>query len=250
VSAVRLLASHAELLEATGGDLFVRYDLPDPLDHPAHALGAAVATLRHTHTRRLGLLVMGPPEDAGHLVGALVSAGEIPSGLAHVTVSTGSLDAVAEHVPVGVGNDWEWLCSTSSPAPVPAESRLVPLGEEHRDELDAFLSEHNARTDARPFQQPDQRWVGARDDRGTLVACGVREPGVAGYPVLSGITVHPDQRGGGLGLAITANLTRAAVAERGVCSLGMYSDNDVARRLYHRLGYGADHHWSSRRPLA
>jgi predicted GNAT family acetyltransferase len=32
-----------------------------------------------------------------------------------------------------------------------------------------------------------------------------------------------------------------------VCTLGLYSHNDVARRVYHGLGYGGDHLWSSRR---
>ena len=89
--------------------------------------------------------------------------------------------------------------------------------------------------------------VGVRDDTGRLVACGVREPNVAGWPMLFGITVHPDERGTGLGLAVTAHLTREAVRERGVCTLGMYSHNHVARRLYRGLGYAGDHLWSSRR---
>ncbi|HET6666457.1 MAG TPA: GNAT family N-acetyltransferase, partial [Intrasporangium sp.] len=105
----------------------------------------------------------------------------------------------------------------------------------------------NAHTDARPFETPEQRWVGVRDADGTLVACGVRERTLAGTPILEGITVRADQRGTGLGLAVTTRLTREAVRSDGVCTLGMYSDNDVARRLYHGLGYGEDHVWSSRR---
>jgi GNAT superfamily N-acetyltransferase len=249
VSRVRVIDRHADLLEATGGDAFVRYDLPDPLEFPAYLLGEAVATLRHTHTRRLGLLVMGPPADAGALAEELVAGGLVPPQLAHLTVSRGSMEAVARHVPVGPGNDWEWMYAASPPPEVPGEERLVPLEESHREELDAFLAQHNARTDARPFLTPGQHWVGVRADDGALVACGVREPGVSGHPALAGITVRPDQRGTGLGLAVTAHLTRAAVEEHGVCVLGLYSDNDVARRLYHGLGYTGDHLWSSRRPL-
>jgi predicted GNAT family acetyltransferase len=86
-----------------------------------------------------------------------------------------------------------------------------------------------------------------RDDSGRLVACGVRERSLAGHPILSGITVDPTQRGLGLGLAVTAHLTRRAVEEAGVCTLGMYSHNAVARRVYLGLGYGDVHEWSSRR---
>jgi ribosomal protein S18 acetylase RimI-like enzyme len=248
VSTVRRLDSHAALLEATRGDAFVRFDLPDPLDHPAYQLGSAVATLRHTHTRALGLLVMGPPGDAGALVGALVAEGVVAPSLTRVTATRGSLDAVAAHLVVGVRNDWEWMCTQAAPPVIAGEERLVALAERDRAELDAFLAVHNDRTDARPFQGPGQHWVAVRGRAGELVACGVREPGVSGYPVLAGITVHPDHRGSGLGLAVTARLTRDAVAEQGVSVLGLYSDNAVARRLYHGLGYGEDHLWSSHRP--
>jgi GNAT superfamily N-acetyltransferase len=248
VSSLRRLDSHAGLVEATGGDPFVRYDLPDPLDHPAYALGDAVATLRRTHTRRVGLLVMGPAHDAGALVRAMVAEGLVAPTLAHVTVTRGSLDAVAAHLPVGPGNDWEWMYAATPPPVVAGEERLVPLTEDDREQLEGFLAAHNDRTDARPFRTPDQHWVAVHDDRGHLLACGVREPSVSGYPALAGITVHPANRGSGLGLAVTAYLTRAAIAERGVSVLGLYSDNDVARRLYHGLGYGGDHLWSSHRP--
>ena len=244
---LRELPTHTDLLEASGGSAFVRYDIPAPLARPGYALGTAVALPRRTHTRRLGLLVIGPPDDAGRLVGAMVAGGLHPSDLAHVTVSRGSLAAVGEHLALGGGNEWEWMCAASAPPPAPAEDELVPLAPEHLPEIASLLAEANPRTDARPFELPDQHWVGARDTSGRLVACGVREPNVAGHPVLSGITVRASHRGRGLGLAVTAHLTRAAVHESSVCTLGMYSDNDVARRIYHGLGYRGDHLWSSRR---
>jgi GNAT superfamily N-acetyltransferase len=243
---VRRLESHAELLEATRGDPFVRFDLPDPLEHPAWSLGDAVAVPRRTHTRRLGLLVMGPAGDAGELVGRLAEQ-DLLADLAGVTVSRGSLDAVAQHLTLGEGNEWEWLYAASPPPVVGAESRLVALSRNDVDDIRSLLDLANPTTDARPFEFPDQHWVGACDEVGTLVACGVREPNLAGWPVLSGITVHPTRRGTGLGLAVTAHLTRAAVRETGVCTLGLYSHNDVARRVYHGLGYGGDHLLSSRR---
>ena len=50
----------------------------------------------------------------------------------------------------------------------------------------------------------------------------------------------------GWGAAVTAHLTRLAVAEVGACALGMFADNDVARRLYHRLGFTTGMEWTSR----
>ena len=55
-----------------------------------------------------------------------------------------------------------------------------------------------------------------------------------------------DRRGEGWGAAVTAHLTRLAVAETGACALGMFADNDVARRLYHRLGFTTGMEWTSR----
>jgi len=246
---LRELGTHAELLAAAGGSPFIRYDIPAPLDHAAYALGEAVALPRQTHTRRLGLLVLGPPDDAGALVGSMAGAGLHPADLTGVTVQRGSLPAVATHLPVADGNEWEWMYAVAAPARVAAEDRLVPLSEDDLPDIAALLAEANPRTDARPFEYPGQHWVGARDDEGRLVACGVRETNVAGFPLLAGITVHPDERGTGLGLAVTAHLTREAIADAGVCTLGMYSDNAVARRVYHGLGYTGDHLWSSRRIL-
>jgi ribosomal protein S18 acetylase RimI-like enzyme len=190
---------------------------------------------------------MGPAEDVERLVGTMLAEGVVPPGLRAVTVQRGALDAVAGHLPLADGNEWEWLYAAQPPSEVPSESRLVTLAATDLGEIQGLLDVANPHTVARLFERPDQRWVGARDAAGGLVACGNREPNVAGWPVLSGITVHPDHRGTGLGLAVTAYLTREAVRERGVCTLGMYSHNDVARRLYRGLGYGGDHLWSSRR---
>ncbi|KQU68469.1 GNAT family N-acetyltransferase [Phycicoccus sp. Root101] len=241
------ISSHEELLAFSGGSAFLRWDIPSPLVGAAHCLGAAMALPRQTHTRRHGLLVMGPPTDVDALVGELVAARLLPDPLGSVTVERGSLPAVAHHLPVTEGNEWEWLCATQPPSQVPAEDRLEVLGDADEAPIRALLALANQRTEARPFERADQHWVGVRADDGSLLACGVREPNVAGHPHLSGITVHPRARGTGLGLAVTARLTRAAVRDAGVCTLGMYSDNDVARRLYTGLGYGEAHLWSSRR---
>jgi ribosomal protein S18 acetylase RimI-like enzyme len=241
------ITSHADLLAATDDSAFIRYDIPLPLEGTGYALDGAVALPRRTHTRRLGMLLMGTPDAIGRLVGTMLTRDLLPTDLLRVAVQRGALDAVAAHLPLADGNEWEWMYAAQAPPVVPAESRLVGLAQADLPEIRGLFDVANPRTDARPFAFPDQQWVGARDGSGRLVASGVREPNVAGWPALSGITVHPDERGTGLGLAVTAYLTREAVRERGVCTLGMYSDNDAARRVYHGLGYGGDHLWSSRR---
>ena len=68
-----------------------------------------------------------------------------------------------------------------------------------------------------------------------------------GVPHLASIATHPSARGRGLGALVTAALTRRLLDEGApVVTLGMYADNDVARRMYLRLGFRCDHRWSSR----
>jgi ribosomal protein S18 acetylase RimI-like enzyme len=246
-AALQRVTTHEELLALSGGSGFLRWDIPSRLSGPAYRVGEAFALHRQTHTRRHGLLVMGPPEDVDRLLAQMLAADLLHDALGSVTVQRGSLDAVARHLPLGEGNDWEWLRALEPPPAVAAEGRLDTLDQGDAPVIRALLDLANPGTDARPFEYPDQRWVGVRDDDGSLLACGVREPNLAGHPVLSGITAHPSARGTGLGLAVTARLTRDAVEETGVCTLGMYSHNDVARRLYTGLGYGDTHAWSSRR---
>ncbi|ADU48092.1 GNAT family N-acetyltransferase [Intrasporangium calvum] len=247
--------THAELVAATGGDAFIRHDLSDPLEGPGWSLGSALIVPRRTHTRRLGLVVLGRPDDVAGLALELVGRGDTENPLAdprflHATVERPAFEAFASVVPLtDPGGDWEWMCTRTAPPPVPGEDRVVGLDETDEDEIQALLALANPRTDARPFETPGQRWVGVRDDCGALVACGVLDRTLSGAPILEGITVRMDLRGTGLGLAVTAALTREAVRSDGFCTLGLYSDNDVARRVYHGLGYGDDHLWSSRRLL-
>jgi GNAT superfamily N-acetyltransferase len=245
---VRRIVTHDELVAAAGADPFICHEIPAPLSVPAWAVGAAVAVLRHSNVRRLGVAVLGPVGDVEVLAAGLAETGELHrNGVRGVTVERAVFDAVRRHLPLGdEGGEWEWLCTTREPEKMPKEACLIPLSVQDLPDIAALLSVANARTDARPFEHAGQVWVGARDEAGRLVACGVREPNLAGVPVLSGITVDESARGTGLGLAVTAHLTRAAVRDSGVCTLGLYSDNDVARRLYRGLGYGHGHAFRSR----
>lgn len=250
---LRELTSHDDLLAATGGSRFVRYDLPRSLAHPAYGLGGAVAVPRRTHTRRTGMLVMGDPDDAARLASWLLADGPLPPPPVNLTVARGAMPGIESLLQAGAGwrvtraAEWDWMCTTTLPPTMPGERLLVDLAEADEGDIRAVLDEANRDTDARPFETPGQHWVGARDADGRLVACGVVEPGVADQPVLAGITVLPRARGTGLGLAVTAHLTRRAVTSHGVSTLGMYADNDAARGVYRRLGYGDVHPWSSRR---
>ena len=92
-----------------------------------------------------------------------------------------------------------------------------------------------------------KRWIGLRDASGALIAVGGAEWEDSDVPHLAGIVTAQARRGEGLGAVITAGLTRWSIEEHGVCTLGVFSDNTVALRLYARLGYRTGRAWASRR---
>ncbi|MBM6399407.1 GNAT family N-acetyltransferase [Phycicoccus sp. MQZ13P-5] len=138
------------------------------------------------------------------------------------------------------------MWTRTAPPAVPGEGRVVALHPADRAEATAFLEAHSPRTHGQPFARSGQLWLGVRDDDGSLLACGGSEPSEAGTPTLAGIAVATDRRRSGLGAAVTAALTRRGVEEAGACALGMFADNDSARRVYERLGFTTGMRWRSR----
>ncbi|HYN29223.1 MAG TPA: GNAT family N-acetyltransferase [Dermatophilaceae bacterium] len=257
-SPLRRVRTHADLLAASGGSPFVRWDLTDPLVAKGYAVSAgdgaqavgpgSVAFARRTRARGVSLVLLGSA--AG--VTDLVSRPEVRAWAAGldaaraVSAPRGADAAVPGALGAGDATQWEWMWTTRALPDVPGQERVQVLDESHREALLAFLGAHNPRTHGQPFARPGQLWVGVRDRRGALVAIGCSEPNPAGAPHLAGITVAPGLRGHGLGAAVTAYLTSEGVGRTGVCTLGMYADNDRARALYHRLGYSTEVVWSTR----
>lgn len=248
-SRVRRLTSYEEVLEASGGDAFVRYELPSDYTGPAFALDHAVAFVRTGSQGRTGLTAIGPTDGIDHLLGQLTQTGQ----LAQFPVSSVSLpqhawELHARYFGMSVGGDWDWMWTTTVPPAFPQEEELVELDDTaDLAEITALLEGANPTTHAHPGEGVTDLWLGVRDTAGRIVACAALHRNAAGHPHLSGITVAPELRGRRIGLAMTAALTRRAVEKEGVCTLGMFSDNDVARRLYHGLGYRTAQKWASRR---
>ena len=119
------------------------------------------------------------------------------------------------------------------------------------DELLALLERASPRRMASPGDPHVLRWCGIRDASGALVACAAEVDDMANAPHLAGVAVAPEARSRGLGRAITAWLTRQLLAEgHPLVTLGMYADNEPARRAYRAIGYRDTHHWSSGRTPA
>lgn len=88
-------------------------------------------------------------------------------------------------------------------------------------------------------------WLSTRDEQDLAAVGGLHELG-SGAPHLAGIAVRRDVRRAGIGTAITVELTRRAIAQGGVSTLAVNSDNTGAIRLYERLGYRLEHHFHTR----
>jgi len=242
------LTSWEQLQAAAGDDAFVRYDV-GPAFAGGWAVDGAVAFVRPTPSRRLSLALLGGAPGVALLLSSLAADPEVLGGRRPTAVSLPvELEPLLhQHFRAMGGADWEWFWTTAAPSFVPGEQDLTVLDNcADAEELAAFLAEVSPSASARPGDAGNERWVGVRDDGGALVACGAMQRTVGGSPHLAGIAVRPDRRGEGLGAAVTAALTRRALALDGVCTLAMYSDNAVARSLYLRLGYRVGHAWATR----
>lgn len=239
------LRSRDDLLAVTGsGDAFARLDPAPGLT--GWAYNRAVALMRASAGRSASLFAWGP--HVGALLDALLTAGiTSASGVAAVSVPQEDAAEVEARFAVTGGGDWEWMWTSRRVPPTAAPVAFIGL-EDTRDahEIAAFAAAENPRFEGFPGTGLSERWLGVRDEVGALVACGAVQRTPAGTAHLAGVLVAGRHRGRGLGRAISAALTDAVVAEEGVCTLGVYSDNAVARTLYESLGYATDKAWASR----
>lgn len=152
-----------------------------------------------------------------------------------------------EVLALGDGGDWDWMWTTTAPAADRREAELEELDDvRDADEVSAFTRRHNPRVWTEIGTGRVVRWLGRRDADGRLTAVGGAEREAGGVPHLAGIVTAVDRRGEGWGAVVTASLTRWSLREHGVCTLGVFADNDAALRVYRRLGYRTARSWHSR----
>jgi GNAT superfamily N-acetyltransferase len=250
---VRPLASHAELLAASGGDPFVRWQVRADVPLQAWEVGGAVAFVRTRASGRRQLTVVGSPHQAAAAVHALVGPEAEPTALQTaraqgVTLPRGTLPLLGDHVRVGAGNDWDWMWADASTLTgLGVNERVERLPKSADDEVARLLSVASPRHSSDPGDDDVVAWFGVRTGDGELIACAAHTESVPGVPHLASIATHPRVRGQGLGTSLTATVTRTLLqASAPVVTLGMYSDNAVARRMYERIGFVCTHRWSSR----
>jgi len=255
VSGLRTRHGLDDLLAATAAHPFVRWEVTPEQAATWWQADGAVAFLRTRRTNHQVVNLLG--DDSGitalvaHLPDIAASIeGAAPDGRPRTRALSVSLPPHLEPLlhqrfRVGPGGDWEWFHTTIVPPADPTLAQVGPLDDVARaDEVAAFLERHSPTADTPPAQ--GEQWVAIENEDGTLAAVAAIGRTPVGAPHLSSVAVDASVRGRGLGRAIVAAATRRAVLESGVCTLGMYSHNDVARTLYLSLGYVRDCAWASR----
>jgi ribosomal protein S18 acetylase RimI-like enzyme len=228
-------------------DPFIRWDLARPHDTDIWVMGDAVAFERESHARHIrGVSILGG-DDVPQLLDAVLA--DLPARVNGVAVERQHLPLLESRLGsrLGKGGNWDWMWTTQAPPVFPAESDLVEL-DDARDARNILLLNEigNPTAESEPGSGRTQVWLGAWDG-GELVGAGAIHLTPGGAPHLAGIVIHPELRGRGLGVALTAGLARRAIELAGVCTLGMYAGNDRARSVYKGLGFVVARAWASRR---
>lgn len=234
---------HAGLVEASGGSRFVHHDVALPAGSTWYAVNGAVAFPRATHSGGISWTVLGGRDGVTRLLGRLADPGVIVGRTLSITLPR-QLEPLLHHrFRLGAGSSWEWLWTTEAPLVPPRSDLLQKLGAAELEEIAAFLADHFPQ--AIHHRVTDAEWFALRLRDGSLGAVGAYSAAQgAGY--LSSLAVSAHLRGRGLGRLLTAYLTDRGVREQGLCTLAVYSDNEVARSLYTSLGYKTEWQLASR----
>ncbi|MGD9957006.1 MAG: GNAT family N-acetyltransferase [Candidatus Nanopelagicales bacterium] len=272
----RQTALFHDLQQALPDDLWIRYDVdPGHLQRVAVRGGIAGATVSH-HAWRGARWVSGyaaDPGDAAHVrtavdlvVGLAASAAADGEAVTGVTVPRGGLPLLPADLRPAEHDEWDAWCTLTPPprqlTPYGGDARVIDLAA--GDPRIAALLEASSPTASIAAGDPRVvRWAGIEDPEGGLPGTGGLAAVLAvtrqrsGSHHLNSVATHPERRGRRLARLLCAEVTRDALAAGApAVSLGMYAENDAARRVYAGLGFrwlrgstsgalassGADHH--------
>lgn len=236
--------SAADLLALTGNDPFVRAQSRYRFGtawHDGRGSVAFVGLDAEENVRHLAA-IGGPPRVAELAATAVREVPEVP----RLSVPRGTLGYLPAWLAIEGATDWDFRSTVAFPPHQPGEDRVGWLDGADAGDVKELLVAANPGSSVWPGEPKVRRWAGIRDAAGELEACLADTSGADGTGHVSGIATRPDSRGQGLSSAITAWATRRLL-EQGcdIVSLGVYADNAAARRVYDRLGFTDEHHFTS-----
>ncbi|MBO0826338.1 MAG: GNAT family N-acetyltransferase [Streptosporangiales bacterium] len=235
--------SRTDLVEASGGDVYAEVALrTGDVDGTVWAGDGAVLWTRDWHGRPS---VTGVGTPAG-VAAVLTHVADALQDAIRVSLPRGFADRLAPALSFEPRSEWDWLWTDAAPPALPHEPLVHWLGERDHDDVRALLEEVSPDASARPGDGRSRRWAGIRTGDGRLAACLADTSRAATVGHVSSVATAAEFRRNGYGAALTAWATRAFLAEgRSPATLGMYSWNDGARRMYHRLGYVTAHSFAA-----
>ncbi|GAA2723789.1 GNAT family N-acetyltransferase [Cellulomonas aerilata] len=246
-------------------------ELPDPWCRSPYLLGEhAQAEVRAAWTspdavlavldgpgRRCGLFGLGDPAALARLLEQAVREGRPAlAEIRYVTSQRGAFEAMDPALAPGLGvaadgSAWDWMWTAGPLTGDPDGAERLPLGTATAAEVADFLSRGHPTASTAPDDERLIGWWGVR--RGgrlrAVVGAILVTPGLP--PHLVSLGVDPATRGQGLaGVVMSAAVGDCLLVVpevgRPMVSLGLYASNDVARRVYARLGFRLEHELASR----
>lgn len=139
---------------------------------------------------------------------------------------------------------WEQMIIDSPPPRQDAAGMVIELDSAWNPAISELLAVANPTTEHSPDDAESVGWWGVPDDeaglgeRRLLSVVGAIAPNRHDSArMLVAVGTHPDARRRGLAGATVTAATRAGLKVEPYVTLGMWSHNDAARRLYEGLGY-------------
>ncbi|MDT0164792.1 GNAT family N-acetyltransferase [Actinotalea sp. AC32] len=220
----------------------------------------ALAVVVEQRGRDRGLIGLGAPAALAPLAAAVGREPGLMVGVRFATLTRGAWELLGPDDRTGLGladgaSHWDWFW-TDAPLVGTDRSRAerLPLTPGTTAAVAACLGRAHPTASTPPDDERLLGWWGARHDGRLVAVAGAVTLGPGLSPHLVSLGVDPDHRGRGLAGAVLAATVADCLAVRPevgepMVSLGMYADNQPARRVYLRHGFRLRHEFASRRPV-
>ena len=247
-------------------------DLPEPWRTDPYLLGehahtdvlaawpaddALVAVLNGAGHGR-GLYGLGDPAGVARLTArAAAERADVVARTGYASLERGSFEALEPDVRAALGyadegSTWDWMWTRTPLAADPGPAERLPPGPATAAEVAECLSRAHPTASTTPDDDRILGWWGVRQDGRLMAAIGAIRYAPGLPPYLVSLGVDPATRGQGLagmvmGAAVRDCLEVVPASGPRMVSLGLYSSNEVARRVYLRLGFRLSRRFESRR---